>query len=289
LVDSTNIINSSEIFDIGYVFNGLKLVVIFLFAFCVFYYILHQISNLVSFFGAYHEVDNSKIVDSNKRILLKELVFMWITGIVCSVIDTLTDSDKHPKNSEKEAFEVKISLVTKHYVALSLTLIFSFYIIIINPIVPLHADQHATALSITLALCTLLSIRLLANPNDYPKLNILFPQNKTDLLEQHRERVLSFLYGFICTNLFVAFSIIGYSLYSQLNFPLPTLNLEFHVIMLIIYYVLLLSIVVLIGELFLLYRVPIHYVYEKSEPILYENMFYSRSFNLDIINLEEEK
>jgi hypothetical protein len=164
--------------------------------------------------------------------------------------------------SGDEYLSLKIYKVCEINLLLSTIFIIAYYAVIQNTIGEDDIWSYNTfCLSFILALISLFTIRVLANPPEFlaTKILKLHPEECRDTLQTtHNERVLSFFYSFIC----VAFMILGilasYSIISEKSIQLDVLsNVEIvpvsHVVCL---YLVVMPFLTIIVELLLLFFPP---------------------------------
>lgn len=208
-----------------------ELIVVFFFCLFILYFLLDNVSNKISMLGLYHKLDSSDLFLDTPTIVFGVSVPLQIQGqskkstsctgygintlkgIIYTII--LTDN-RNPEKTDEMLYE-KIAKICRVYAWLSFLLIVCFYVILTNQIFVFNIDASASyLLSITISLSTLLVVRLLSNPPEEPKISEHFMEVvvKSEILEIHRERVLSFLYSFIATNVFLAVIIMGYTIYN---------------------------------------------------------------------------
>lgn len=126
--------------------------------------------------------------------------------------------------------------IMKAYFCVSIPLMAS-YILILNSLNVIF-DGFIAFTVVATAMGTLLVIRIRGNPSDCTILfKKLFPDDKrSEIIEQHRERILSFIFSLIAAQVIIALLAFGYGAYfnleSNLNFEYPLL-LTFAVIYII--------------------------------------------------------
>lgn len=132
-------------------------------------------------------------------LLLSEKI--WVLGIY------------HTLESEKRIIKMQKVIIANAY--LSIPAIVSFFIVIKNTVLNItNVDAFMMALLISLA--SIFSIRILANPSDFikPAICSFFPKkNEPNLLLQHKERIISFFYSFICAAFIILFIIFSANIF----------------------------------------------------------------------------
>jgi len=188
-----------------------------------FFTTLHVISQLISHIGVYHKLGNGE--NTTEKFRYKFLRICYYNGL------------------------------------LSFPLIFSINIVIQTTLDKVDANI-AFYLSLPITLTSLIAIRLLANPSELlrPSLCRFYDALKQDeLVDLHKERIISFFYSFICAAIVLLLIILSYHIF--MNRPLDELKIpglscvEFAQALII--YIISLSISTLIGEVILKYIPPI--------------------------------
>jgi hypothetical protein len=165
---------------------------------------------------------------------------------------------KSPTNPKGESLTDKIIAIYWCNFALTYPFAFSYFYLIRTTVSGIDIND-ASILSLLITLATLLVLRILANPNQYTKPNICNFYDKTeenDLIDLHRERVLSLFYAFICTTIILGFIYFSYNLLMNIQAPLGTFNFLTFMEIVIIYFTALFS-STLLGELILKCYPPI--------------------------------
>jgi hypothetical protein len=198
---------------------------VFLFCVFLFYWLLDNVSDLISLIGLYHDLDSSDLINDTAIVFGVRIPGVtrspnctgYSINMIKGVLFILFLKENRDEEKTNERLFEKIAKIGRVYVFLSILLVACFYVILTNQIFIFKIDSSsAFLLSITVSLATLLIVRLLANPNQEPKISnhYLDPEIKDGTLEVHKERILSFLYGFIATNVFLTVVIMGYGIYN---------------------------------------------------------------------------
>jgi len=99
-----------------------------------------------------------------------------------------------------ESFFAKFRKILKCNIYLSFPIIFSFNIVMRTTITSIQVTD-AFLISLPITLMSLLTVRVLSNPSEELKpvlCNFHGDDQKEMLVELHKERMLSFIYSFIC-------------------------------------------------------------------------------------------
>lgn len=209
-------------------------------------------------------------------MLLKTLLLIFGFWIVMLPIILIFVSEKislvglyHALKSNDgggETFVTKLTKIGKCNAYLSLPFIFSFFIVIQTTVNEIDATD-AFLLSLPMTLVALFALRLLSNPSkDHkPKLCRFYGGDKENqIVDLHKERLLSFFYSFICAAaiiLLVMWSynvLINMTVEGLITFFKPMGFIEFSSIFLI--YLSCLGIFTLVGEFILIIFPPIRTV-----------------------------
>jgi hypothetical protein len=208
--------------------------IFFVFIFCLFtlYFLLDNVSERVSLLGLYHKLDSRDLFVDRVTLVFGVQVIVpppaegpekqtCCTGYALNslkgIVYTIILKDNRDPTKTDELLYEKIAKIGRVYAWLSFLLIVCFYVILTNQIFIFNIDTSgAYLLSITLSLSTLFVVRLLSNPKEEPKISDHYIEDnvRSEILEIHRERILSFLYSFIATNVFLAVIIMGYTIYN---------------------------------------------------------------------------
>jgi len=130
---------------------------------------------------------------------------IWVLGIY------------HTSGSEERIIRIQKVIIANAY--LSIPTIVSFFIVITNTVSNITGID-ALLMSLLISLTSIFSIRLLANPSDFikPAICSFFPKkDETNLLLQHKERIMSFFYSFICAAFIILFIIFSANIFMGEN------------------------------------------------------------------------
>lgn len=118
-------------------------------------------------------------------------------------------------NLSRENIKIKRKRVSKIYFFISIPLIGSYWLILLTLSIPI--DIWTSILVISTTMVTLLIIRVHGNPSaDGICIIPFFPiEKKEEIIEQHRERILSFLFSLIAVQLIIA--LLGFGYMTMLN------------------------------------------------------------------------
>lgn len=166
------------------IFNALIIFIVWL----LFYpSILHYVSQKISLIGVYHELNAS--------------------------------------NAIGEPFLRKFCEISKCNLVLSLPIILSFYIIILTTNSQI-GSKDSFLLSLPFAIVSLSTARVLSNPCSLTKPSLAKyyePQDAKEIIEMHKERMISFFFSFICTSMVLLLIFFSYGIFVEL--PVDILNL----------------------------------------------------------------
>lgn len=168
---------------------------------------------------------------------------------------------KSPATPTGESLQNKIIAITKCNFNLTYPFAASYFVVIRATIDGIDTN-NASILSLLVTLVTLVTIRVIANPCEYIKPNVckFYNSNREkDLIDLHKERVLSCFYSFICTSIILGMIVFSYNLLMNIKIPLGTFNL-FNFMTIALSYLIFLFIATLIGELILKYCTPLRRV-----------------------------
>lgn len=140
-------------------------------------------------------------------------------------------------NLEDETLSIKIKKVFSANVLLSFPIITSFYIVIKNTVQNFD-NTYTFILALVISLVAVLSIRLLSNPSNIIKPAIckfFLHKKESDLILQHKERMLSFFYSFICAALIILFIIFSANMFTDNIYSVPPVSFQSLLIAIISY------------------------------------------------------
>jgi hypothetical protein len=129
-------------------------------------------------------------------------------------------------NPSKETKLNRICKIGKCNVILSFPLIFSLTLVIKQTVPEVGASESLT-LALPISLVSLLALRVLSNPSDLikPGLCAVCPNKPVnEIISQHKERLISFYYSFICASIIILLIIWSYGI---LNGGGVLLNLDY--------------------------------------------------------------
>lgn len=164
-------------------------------------------------------VNDTNLISSNPSIPL------WIIPIILTLIALFFSLSLYysiPWLSEQisllglyhrrgaETIHSRRKKVFRRYASISVPLMGSYLVILWSLNIPINI--FTTLIVISISTITLLIIRIHGNPSrdSIPVVALFSGRQKRSIIEQHRERVLSFIFGLICTQLIVSTLAIGY-------------------------------------------------------------------------------
>jgi hypothetical protein len=165
------------------------------------------------------------------------LSFIWIvslTGtlyVLSQVVSLLGIYHVLDKNGGNECFLKKLWELMKCNAALSLPLLFTFNYLFQTTLIAPNV-QNAFYLSLPITILTLLSIRIIANPTDITQpstARFFSPEKRNSVIEQHKERILSFFYSFISASIILLILIFSYHAFTNQSFnelQIPSLSIS---------------------------------------------------------------
>lgn len=148
-------------------------------------------------------------------ILLPSILFLVSEKI--SLIGLYHELETYQKKGEP--FLTKFKEISKCNAYLSFPFIFSFFIVIRSTVNKMEVVD-TFILSLPITLITLLALRVLSNPSKYFKPNLCHyhrPDKEDEIIDLHKERILSFSYSFICAALVVLLIIWSYNILDDMR------------------------------------------------------------------------
>ncbi|WP_292522208.1 hypothetical protein [Methanoculleus sp.] len=158
-----------------------------------------------------------------------------------------------------ESLKRKVRFVATIYFLLSIPLMVSYIVILLT--LSVTFDSITSLLVISTTMATLLVIRIHGNPSETSiiRFRSYFPQTEwRNIIEQHRERILSFIFSLITAQIIVALLGAGYTVSQNYRY-----QVEIETTTILVFgflYVMGLFLTTLIGEYYLSINPPVHQV-----------------------------